>query len=228
MKITAFVPCRKGSQRIENKNVKSFSNSSLLHIKLEQLIKCKNIDNIVVSTDDEEVIEIAKSYRNDKITIHERDDYFASSVCSTEELISYIINNIEFEHLLWTHVTSPFCDEKIYDEAVDIYKGLESEYDSFVSAEKIQEFLWDKNGNGVNYDKVKDGRWPQTQTLEPLYLVNSAIFLASKKVMLENNDRVGKAPYFYCMNKLHSIDIDWPEDFEAAQMIYNSLRGDND
>ena len=48
-KITALIPVRKGSQRVKNKNIKKFSDSNLLKIKIEQLKKIKSINNIVVS-----------------------------------------------------------------------------------------------------------------------------------------------------------------------------------
>ena len=59
-KIIAMVPVRKGSQRIKNKNFKPFANKkNLLTIKLEVLKQVELIDDIVVSTDSEEAIQIA-------------------------------------------------------------------------------------------------------------------------------------------------------------------------
>ena len=60
--ITAIVPVRKGSQRVKNKNFKSFAGSNLLRIKLGVLKQVKTIDKIVVSTDSPEAIEIAKEF----------------------------------------------------------------------------------------------------------------------------------------------------------------------
>ena len=81
-KIVAIVPVRKGSQRIKNKNFKKFGNSNLLEIKLNSLKKVKLINEIVVSTDSEQAIKIAKKHN---VSFHKRKKYYASSKCSNSE-----------------------------------------------------------------------------------------------------------------------------------------------
>jgi len=59
--ITAFLPCRSGSQRVPEKNTKDFAGvkGGILHIKLNQLLKSKRINAIILSTDDPKAQEIA-------------------------------------------------------------------------------------------------------------------------------------------------------------------------
>ena len=59
-KIVAVVPIRKGSQRVKNKNFKSFCGKNLLIHKIIALKKVKNIDEIIINTDSEKAISIAK------------------------------------------------------------------------------------------------------------------------------------------------------------------------
>ena len=56
----AFLPCRKGSQRVPNKNTRTFAGieGGLLRIKLEELLKAQLIDEIILSSNDDEVIRI--------------------------------------------------------------------------------------------------------------------------------------------------------------------------
>ena len=61
-KLTAIVPVRKGSQRIKNKNFKPFAGKNLLRIKLEILKKIDIIDSIVVNSDSEEALTMAKEF----------------------------------------------------------------------------------------------------------------------------------------------------------------------
>ena len=61
--ITAIIPVRKGSQRVKNKNKKKFANSSLLEIKIKQLLelqKRNKITEVIVSSDDQEMLDIAE------------------------------------------------------------------------------------------------------------------------------------------------------------------------
>ena len=73
---------RKGSVRVKNKNFKSFHNKNLLSYKIEILKKVKGIGEIIVNTDSDEAIKIAKDYG---VAFHKRDPYFASSNCSNSE-----------------------------------------------------------------------------------------------------------------------------------------------
>ena len=97
------------------------------------------------------------------------------------------------------------------------------EYDSLVGVTKHQSFFVDSQYNPVNYS-THDCNWPFTQSVRPLYEINSSIFIASRKVMCLNQDRVGKHPLFFLTNSLESIDIDTIEQFDYASKIYNSLK----
>ena len=58
MKITAVIPVRKGSQRVPNKNLRTFADTTLLELKIQTLLQVPEIDEIVVNTDSEEAIEM--------------------------------------------------------------------------------------------------------------------------------------------------------------------------
>ena len=96
---------------------------SLLSVKLNQLIKVKNIDQIVVSTNDPTVINLTKKI-SENIIIDIRPDELALSTTSTDELIKYVPKIITQGHILWTHTTSPFLNEEIYENTIDLYFNL--------------------------------------------------------------------------------------------------------
>jgi CMP-N-acetylneuraminic acid synthetase len=64
-----FLPCRKGSQRVPNKNTRPFAgvDGGLLRIKLEELLKAKLIDKIILSSNDAEVLQIGKEFNHPKL-----------------------------------------------------------------------------------------------------------------------------------------------------------------
>jgi len=219
-KIVAFLPIRKGSQRVKNKNIRNFAgiDGGLTFIKISQLLKVKKIDKIVVSTNDEKVKKIAKSFENEKIVIDNRPENLASSSTSTDDLIRYVPSIIKNSIVLWTHVTSPFVDEKIYEVMIEKYFEENNKYDSLMSVNKIQTFLWNSK-KPINYNRDKE-KWPRTQTIEPLYEVNSAVFIADIEIYKTLNDRIGNKPYLYELDKITSFDIDWEEDFEIAEILW--------
>ena len=211
---------RKGSQRIKNKNIKDFSGvvGGLTFIKLSQLLKVGEINSIIVSTDDEKVKEIAKSFNDSRIVIDNRPSYLANSNTSTDDLIKYIPSIINEGIVLWTHVTSPFIDNSIYSHAIKCYFDNLENYDSLMSVTEIQQFIWNKSGP-ITYDDKKE-KWPRTQTIMPLYEINSGIFLASIDVYKNQQNRIGEKPFFFKLDSKKSLDIDWEDDFEISEILW--------
>lgn len=220
--ITAFLPCRLGSQRVPNKNIKAFAGieGGLLKIKIDQLLRTRKIDNILVSTNDPRILEFASRYKDSRLILDERPDYLGSNVTTTDDLINYVPSIISSGHVLWTHVTSPFIDEDDYSKIITIYLDqLNLGYDSLMTVLKLQGFVWNKF-EPLSYDR-KNLKWPMTQNIEALYEVDSGIFLSSIENYRNFNDRIGQFPFFYEQKKGKSIDIDWPEDFAFAEKLWS-------
>ncbi|NDV96120.1 acylneuraminate cytidylyltransferase family protein [Dysgonomonas sp. 521] len=221
--ISVFLPCRAGSERIPQKNIKSFAGikNGLLEIKLQQLLRIPQINKIILSTNDNLIIEYVRGLNNSKIELDIRPEHLCTSATTTDELIQYVPSVMKnVEHVMWTHVTSPMCNEDDYIKAIDEYfEVLAKGYDSLMSVTLLRKFLFYKNGKAVNYDRIIE-LWPRTQTLEPIYEANSAFFINSINNYILYKDRIGKSPYFYELNELKSFDIDWEEDFKIAEIIY--------
>ena len=80
--LTAIVPVRSNSQRVKNKNIKPFSNTNLIEIKLKELLKVSKIDNILLTSDSKEMLEIGKKLN---VKTHIREKYYASSEATNSE-----------------------------------------------------------------------------------------------------------------------------------------------
>lgn len=220
-----FLPCRKGSQRVPNKNTRSFAGveGGLLRIKLEQLLASKKIDKIYLSSDDDVVLEIGRAIKDERIIIDKRPDHLCQSSTSTDEVINYVPELIkEDATIIWTHVTSPFIKAKTYDEMLDLYYKYLPECDSLMSVNELRTFIWNKDG-AINYDRSME-KWPRTQTLEPWYEINSGVFIADRSIYVRYHDRIGNNPFLYPTSKMESFDIDWPEDFDMAEYFYKNIQ----
>lgn len=218
--VVAFLPCRRGSQRVPKKNIKPFAGAAfgLVEIKLRQLLACPALDGIVLSTNDEAILDYADSLHEQRLIIHCRSEALSSADTSTDELVTHAVDLIDQGHILWTHVTSPFVTASHYGEIIRAYREkLTQGYDSLMTTTALQAFLW-RDGMPLNYDRALE-KWPRTQTLAPIHDVNSAAFLASCEVYKTLQDRIGQKPYLYEMDKLTSHDIDWPEDFVVGECL---------
>ena len=223
MIIKAFLPCRSGSQRIKNKNTRKFSKYKfgLFQLKIEQLIKVKELDEIIVSTDDLKIIKFLKKKKYKKINLVKRPKNLASNSTRTDDLIIYsskLFN--KNDHVLWTHVTSPLFGTKDYSNAIKVYKSKIKKFDTLVGANFIQEFIFNKK-NPINYN-YKKTYWPNTQDLKKLYKINNTFFLTSAKNYKIKKNRIGSKICFLNIKKTKSFDIDWFEDFKIAEKIYEN------
>ena len=223
-KIHCFLPCRSGSQRVPKKNIKPFAGNEfgLIEIKLRQLIDVEEIDTIFLSTNDEVILDYARSLHSEKLFIHHRCEELSSSETSTDDLVAHALDLVQTGHILWTHVTSPFINASNYRQIIDQYRtALDENYDSLMTTTLIQSFLW-KDGAPLNYNR-SDEKWPRTQTIEPVHEVNSGGFIASCSVYERCRDRIGETPFLMPLEHNTGFDIDWPSDFELAEQM--ALKG---
>ena len=221
--VNVFLPMRAGSERIPKKNTKSFAgiDGGLCSIKLKQLVKSKLVNSVIVSTNDPEVVDISNAFNSKKIKVILRPEELASSSTSTDDLIKYVPEIMPKGHVLWTHVTSPFIGPDIYDQIIKTYFENIDHYDSIMTVTKVQKFIWN-NSKPINYDRSVE-KWPRTQTIEPLWEVNSGAFIASKEIYKKCMDRIGLKPYLFQLSEEISFDIDWLPDFKMAEALYKSM-----
>ena len=224
-KVAFFLPTRKGSERVKNKNTRTFAGieGGLMANKIRQLLDTRLIDEIILSTNDETCMDIARQYDGDcRLRIIPRPESLCLSTTNLQDLICYVPTITDAEHILWGHVTTPICGAQQYDEGIHAYlDNLDKGYDSLVGVKELRNFLLNKEGRLVN--NTTDIPWPRTQDLEPLYEINHSMFLAKREVYVEQKNRIGQRPLLHMMDEMHSFDIDWEEDFRIAEVIFNSL-----
>jgi N-acylneuraminate cytidylyltransferase len=219
-KITAVIPIRKGSQRVPNKNFKEFwKGKSLLELKIESLKQIHLIDDIMVNTDSELAIEIAKKYG---INYHRRDDYFASSDCSQTEFFHNLADTTDTDLILHTPCTAPMIKSKTYYDLINRF--LISSHDSGNTVGLVKEYLW-LNGVPLNYDISKNV--PNSQDLPDVMKLTFGASIISKELMLERKNVVGNNPMFYVVDEIEETDIDTQVDFDTAQCLYSRFLTEN-
>lgn len=226
-KVAFFLPARKGSQRVKNKNTRPFAGveGGLLANKLEQLLATERIDEIVLSTNDEECLRIGRKYaeRSTRLRVVERPDELCLDTTNLQDLICYVPTITSAEHILWGHVTTPLADAASYDAAVeDYFASLDEGFDSLVGVTELKNFLLNAEGRLIN--NTTELPWPRTQDLAPLYEINHTVFLAPREVYVEQRNRLGRRPKLHVMDKISSMDIDWEEDFVIAEALVRSRR----
>ena len=228
-KISFFLPTRKGSERVINKNTRPFAGieGGLVENKIKQILAAKRIDEIIFSSNDEKCLEVAQKYASDsRMKIVERPEELCLSSTNLQDLICYVPTITDADHILWGHVTTPLAGAEEYDKAIEMYLSkLNDGYDSLVGVTELKNFLLNKEGQVIN--NTTDIPWPRTQDLEVLYEINHTIFLAKRDVYIEQKNRLGKKVLLHVMDEICSKDIDWEDDFRIAEIMYENLYGKN-
>lgn len=226
-KISFFLPTRKGSERVINKNTRPFAGieGGLVENKIKQILATKRIDEIIFSSNDEKCLEVAQKYASDsRMKIVERPEELCLSSTNLQDLICYVPTITDADHILWGHVTTPLAGAEEYDKAIEMYLSkLNDGYDSLVGVTELKNFLLNKEGQVIN--NTTDIPWPRTQDLEVLYEINHTIFLAKRNVYIEQKNRLGKKVLLHVMDEICSKDIDWEDDFRIAEIMFENLYG---
>lgn len=217
--IAAVVAVRKGSQRIPNKNIKPFGKSNLLDMKLNLLKSVRNIDEIIVNSDCDKMLDIGLQHG---VSIHKRSEYFASSECSNSEFHGHIAEVTNSDTIFLAPVCSPFVSIKSHEKAIELYlngfydKKDEIKFDSTISVTEVKNHLW-LNNEPINYDL---NNVPNSQDLPDVVKLNYGITITDKKIMQKYKRVVGNAPAFYKLDEIESQDVDTPFDWLVAEAIY--------
>ena len=123
----------------------------------------------------------------------------------------------EDEVIVTPHVTSPFLKLETIKDALE---KLNQGYDSIQSVTEHQEFSYYR-GEPINFTKDVVQK---TQDLEPIVMSNGAFFGFTKKTFKENNNRIGKKPYFYVLPPIEDIEIDNNNDLKLAKLVYKAWK----
>lgn len=216
MRIVAFVPIKTNNERLPGKNTKAFTNGKpLLCYILETLCQVKQLDEIYVYCSD----EMIKGYLPNKVKFLKRDPYLDLSTTSFNEVLKTFAQRVDADAYLLTHATAPFIKVESFEKAIAAMNT--EKYDSALAVTKMQEFIW-KDGKPFNYDPRKI---PRTQDLSPLYVETCGMYLFTRKLILEDNRRIGYKPFFVEVDKIEAVDINDKEDFVLADALYGMRKG---
>lgn len=216
----AIIPARGGSKRLPKKNVLPLAGKPLIAWSIEAARKSKYLDAVVVSSDDDEILELAKEY---KAQIIKRPAELASDTATTIDVIKHTLQmKAEYDYIVLLQATSPLRTVEHIDEAIELLE--EKNADAIVSVCEMEHSpLWSNtlpaNGNMKNFLK-KEILNKRSQDLEKYYRLNGAIYICKREKLLKEETFLLQDNIFaYVMRRENSIDIDEAIDFSMAEIL---------
>jgi CMP-N-acetylneuraminic acid synthetase len=214
--IVALVPMKGHSERVPNKNLRSFCGKPLCHWIILSLQKSHYVKDIVVNTDSPEIAEnIRQNFA--RVKIIDRPDEIRGDFVSMNTVIAYDLSQLPGEHFLQTHSTNPLLNAETIDKAIDLYfRNLEMHDSLFTVTRHNARFYW-SDGGPINHNPQEMLR---TQDLPPIFEENSNLYIFSRESFKRSgNRRIGLRPYLFEMSKFEAIDIDEEDDFLLAELL---------
>lgn len=219
--IGIFVPARLGSQRLPNKQILPIGESCMFDIcckKLDQIKQNYNINTYVLICEDE-LIQIAKRYPN--VIIKERD----LGTVKAEGPLQYIykdILDVNEDYLLFLNPCLTFLSVETIIKSIETFMSSGKEYGTTVK--KIQNWIWDKDGNPVtdiNYERLT------TKEIEPWFQCAHCFHIFNRNRFKEDGLMLTDDLVLLPIPSEETIDIDTKEDYEFAKWKWSEKLNGN-
>lgn len=215
----ALIPARAGSKSIKNKNLANLNGIPLIHYTIEAAKMASCIDEIVVSSDGDSILEYALKQNVKPL---KRPEELATDTTQSHEVILHAITHYkEFQYIILLQPTSPLRNSYDIDNAFRIF--LETRANALISVSKIDNkilkaFMICENG----YLKgICNNTYPfmPRQSLPQTYQSNGAIYIIKRDLFLQNPTFLPEKTKYYIMSDENSVDIDTQKDLDIANNI---------
>lgn len=217
MKNIAIIPARGGSKRLPQKNIKLLDGFPLLSFSiLFAQANSEIIDEIYVSTDDENIKNIALDYGAKVI---DRPESISGDFEPTVSALKHVLQSIDsdVENVILLQPTNPIRPENLLREAFEIYQK-ENSNSLFTVSRNHKKFgkITDQKFIPYNY---KIGQ--RSQDIDPLYFENGLLYITKASLIIEDIIISEDAFPFEIDHIFANVDIDTQEDFDYAKYLYH-------
>lgn len=227
----AIITARGGSKRIPRKNIRAFCGKPILEYSIEAAINSKCFDHVMVSTEDEEIAEIARKAGAEVPFFRSKenaDDYATSADVIREVLSEYKKQGEEFTHACILYPTAPFVTAKKLKEAMTLLQ--EKDADSVLPMVKFsfppQRAFVCKEGK-LSFAKPQYAK-TRSQDLETMYHDCGQFCCFKTEVFREKNTLVTENTLGIEYPESEVQDIDTLEDWKLAELKYTMMKEKKD
>jgi N-acylneuraminate cytidylyltransferase len=215
MKTIVIIPARGGSKRLQQKNIKFFGEIPLLaHSILYAQANNDIVDEIYVSTDDEEIKRVAIQFG---AKIVNRPQSLSGDLEPTVSALKNVLEQIDdkVENVILLQATNPLRPVNLLKEAFEVYK--KKKMDSlFTVSQSYQKLGKIENNKFIPFNYTIGQR---SQDLEPLFYENGLLYISKAKLILESKILSENAFPLKMNHIFATVDIDDQNDFDYAEYL---------
>lgn len=222
--ILAIIPARGGSKGIPKKNIKLLNGKPLIAYTIEECLKSKYIDRVIVSTEDTEIANISLKYGAEVPFL--RPQELALDETPGIEPILNVIDTLKktekhfSDYTICLQCTSPFRSAYNIDEALELLINSSEDFIVSVCESEISPYWMKKIENRLLKDFVTDDKfYCRRQDLPIVYRLNGAIYAGKTNKISMQKNWYNESALSYVMKQSESIDIDTMLDLKFAEFI---------
>jgi len=220
--IIVLIPARGGSKGIPGKNIKNFEGKPLISHSIEYAKDSKLINEIYVSTDDEQIAHISKTAGS---KIIKRPAELSTDTSTTESAIEHALNNIDNlpDIIVLLQPTSPLRPEKSLDLIIN--KFINGKYDSLLTLSPSNNFFWkiDSDKASAEYNFLNRKRRQDISESEKKYFENGSVYIFTRKHFEATNNRLGGDIGYVVFPEEYSYEIDTPQDLIILEQLSREI-----
>lgn len=224
----AIITARGGSKRIPKKNIKDFCGKPIIAYSIEAAISSELFDEVMVSTDSEEIAEIAKKYGASVPFMRSAEtsnDYATTNDVLIEVFNEYKKRGQEFDIAVCIYPTAPFVTADKLKRAIDMV-----EKDGVDAVTPVVQFSFPPQRAFIIRDNALEYQYPEnasvrSQDLEPIYHDCGQFYVMKPKNVMDGIIIKKTTPIV--MPESEVQDIDTVEDWKIAEMKYQIMVSDN-
>lgn len=223
-RVVAVIPARGGSKGIPHKNIIEFCGKPLLAWSIEQAKAAAGVSSVWVSSDSDEILEVASRYGAQLI---KRPESIAGDTATSESAWLHALDSIESQGkqvdiMLAMQATSPLRESSDIERALQDFQRQDC--DSLFSCAELEDFfIWEKDDQGnfrsLNYDYLNRKR---RQDVGRQYVENGSFYLFKPQILRTLNNRLGGKIGISMMEFWKTFEIDSWKDLEFCELLMNN------
>lgn len=177
---------------------------------LEKIANMQIFDEVWLDTESDQIIEAA-THVNCKVM--KRDPELATNKTDGHQLFLNEVKHTDADIVLQILGTSPFISEDTITRTVQVL--IENpQHDSAVLVQRAKQYTWINERPAYNFENI-----PNSKDLPETIIESMGLYAVRREVALETGKRIGNKPYLIDASPLDAIDVNWPADFELANLI---------